>query len=63
MRGENTGCGCGGGGGNKASSPTHGVLHDNELLGGSTAPEIKRAYLERRSRLRVGQTPERRVLL
>jgi hypothetical protein len=46
MRGENTGGGCGGGGGNKASSTTHGVLHDNELLGGSTTPEIKRWYLE-----------------
>jgi hypothetical protein len=46
MRGENTGGGCSGGGNNKASSTRHGVLHDNELLGGSTTPEIKRSYLE-----------------
>jgi hypothetical protein len=46
MRGAITGCGCGGGGGNKASSTTDGVLHDNELLGGSSTPEMKRSYLE-----------------
>jgi hypothetical protein len=61
---EKTGGGCGGGYGNKASSTTHGVLHDDELLGGSSTPEIKRSYLESANPgHRVGQTRERRVLL